>query len=158
MKLDKYTRYFLIAGLLTLGFACDDDDEMEPVAPPVIEESPNVPINNWISAVMNEVYFWLDDIKGPIDPSSAPSDYFEALLNRPTDRFSVIYPNYSELINSLSGVTLEAGYEFTLYLAAQGSENVIAEISYVKRIVSLCCWTHQRRHHHTNKRYDPYGK
>ncbi len=45
----------------------------------------------------------------------------------------MIYPDYQELINSLNGITLEAGYEFNLYREAEGSANVIAEVSYIKR-------------------------
>src|SRR5690606_26075889 len=81
----------------------------------------------------DEVYLWLNDLGTPIAEDSDPEDYFEALLNRPTDRFSVIYPDYQELINSLSGVYLDAGYEFTLYRESASSNNVIAEISYIKK-------------------------
>ncbi|GAA0881043.1 hypothetical protein GCM10009119_40130 [Algoriphagus jejuensis] len=81
---------------------------------------------------MDEVYLWLDDLGTPISKNAEPEDYFEALLNRPTDRFSVIYPDYQELINSLNGVTLESGYEFILYRGNPDTSNVVAEITYVK--------------------------
>src|SRR5690606_7005775 len=70
----------------------------------------------------------------PIAENSDPAAYFEALLNRPTDRFSVIYPDYKELIDALSGVTLDAGYEFLLYWESPASsKNIYAEVSYIKK-------------------------
>ncbi len=116
--------------VLSLGIVFSGCKEEEDTLP-VVESNSNAAINRWISDVMNEVYYWLDDIGTPIDETSEPEEYYEALLFRPTDRFSAIYPNYEELINSLNGINLEAGYEFTLY--REGQENVIAEVSYVKK-------------------------
>ncbi len=82
---------------------------------------------------MDEVYYWLGDLGTPISKDAEPEDYFEALLFRPTDRFSVIYPDYQELINSLNGISLEAGYEFILYRENSTSENVYAEVTYIKK-------------------------
>lgn len=130
MQIKKIIPYFVIALAMSLGYACNNDDDV----PPPVDPSSNEAANRWISAVMNEVYFWLDDIRTPIADTSDPEDYFESLLNRPTDRFSAIFPDYDELIGSLTGVTLEAGYEFTLFRAAPGSDDVIAEISYVKKM------------------------
>ncbi len=129
MKSSKLLTLALLLSLAVVGWSCKDKEDTEPV----IEPSSNIAVNNWILDVMDEVYYWLDDLGTPIAEDEDPEDYFEALLNRPTDRFSAIYPDYDELINGLSGITLEAGYEFQLYLESQGSTNVIAEISYVKK-------------------------
>ena len=129
MKSTKLLKTTLLLSLIVFGWSCKDKDDTDPV----VEPSSDIAINNWILDVMDEVYYWLDDLGTPIADDSDPEDYFEALLNRPTDRFSVIYPDYQELINNLNGITLEAGYEFQLYLESQGSTNVIAEISYVKK-------------------------
>lgn len=129
MKSTKLLKTTLLLSLIVFGWSCKDKDDTDPV----VEPSSEIAINNWILDVMDEVYYWLDDLGTPIADDSDPEDYFEALLNRPTDRFSVIYPDYQELINNLNGITLEAGYEFQLYLESQGSTNVIAEISYVKK-------------------------
>lgn len=122
----------MLLGLLIWGAtSCKDDEEIEPkVEEPV---NPNIAINKWINDVMKEVYLWLAEMKTPIANTSAPEDYFESLLNRPTDRFSVIYPDYQQLINSLNGISLEAGYEFTLYRESSSNNNVIAEITYIKK-------------------------
>jgi carboxyl-terminal processing protease len=129
MKSTKLLKTTLLLSLIVFGWSCKDKDDTDPI----VEPSSEIAINNWILDVMDEVYYWLDDLGTPIADDSDPEDYFEALLNRPTDRFSVIYPDYQELINNLNGITLEAGYEFQLYLESQGSTNVIAEISYVKK-------------------------
>lgn len=116
---------------LVWGVGCQEKEDTEP---PVKEEpNPNIAINKWINDVMKEVYLWLPEMKTPIANTSEPSDYFESLLNRPTDRFSVIYPDYQQLINSLNGISLEAGYEFTLYRESSSNNNVVAEVTYVKK-------------------------
>ncbi|MHA7129970.1 S41 family peptidase [Algoriphagus namhaensis] len=130
MKSSRIPVLLALLAILAIGISCNRDNE----DPPAVDPSSNEAVNRWISEVMNEVYFWLDDIRTPIALESDPEDYFESLLNRPTDRFSAIFPDYGELIGSLTGVTLEAGYEFTLFRAAQGSDDVIAEISYVKKM------------------------
>ncbi|MBM3167670.1 MAG: peptidase [Bacteroidetes bacterium] len=118
---------FLLGGLL----GCKEEEDTLPAVKE--EPNPNIAINNWIYKVMKEVYLWLPEMRTPIATTSDPSDYFESLLNRPTDRFSVIYPDYKALMNSLSGINLEAGYEFTLYRESASNSNVIAEITYIKK-------------------------
>ena len=127
----NYLLRLLFLGMIAFGVVSCKDDETDPV----IEEpeNPNIAVNDWIQAVMDEVYLWLEEMKTPIADTSDPEDYFESLLNRPTDRFSVIYPDYQELINSLNGISLEAGYEFTLYRESSSNSNVIAEVTYIKK-------------------------
>lgn len=127
----KQSKLFTLAFLLGTGFlfSCDPDEDPTPPVDPSTESA----VNDWIFEVMSQVYYWLDDMNTPVAADSEPEDYFESLLNRPTDRFSAIYPNYQDLINSLSGVTLEAGYEFTLLRESQSNENVVAAITYIKK-------------------------
>ena len=99
---------------------------------PQVANSSNEAVNNWVLDVMDEVYLWLDNLGTPIAKNSDPEDYFESLLFRPTDLISVIVSDFQELMNSLNGVNLEAGYEFNLFREDQTSNNVIAEITYVK--------------------------
>jgi len=117
----------ILSGLL---WSCDKDEEQDPIVEePTLEED----INDWIFAVMNEVYYWRQNMRTPIAKTSDPTDYFESLLYNPgeVDRFSVIYPDYEELINSLSGTSLDAGYEFKLF--TPDNELVYAEVIYVKK-------------------------
>jgi carboxyl-terminal processing protease len=126
-----YFRVLLILLLVGGVFACKEKDEIDP--PKKDEPNPNIAINTWINDVMKEVYLWLSEMKTPVANTSTPEQFFESLLNRPTDRFSVIYPDYKQLINSLNGVSLEAGYEFTLYRESSSNNNVVAEITYIKK-------------------------
>jgi carboxyl-terminal processing protease len=118
----------LMLVILPLAFSCDlfKKDEV-PVA-----LSQNEKTNKWIKEVMDEVYYWLEDLKTPIALDSDPEKYFESLLNKPTDRFSRIFPDYRALMNSLSGISKEAGYEFTLARESSENNNVVAFITYVK--------------------------
>ncbi|WP_439487597.1 S41 family peptidase [Algoriphagus sp.] len=129
MKTAIISKTSLLLCLIILLGSCDKKDDPTPRIAPDSNEA----TNNWILAVMSEVYYWLDDIRTPIAVTSDPTQYFNSLLNKPTDRFSVIYPDYQELINSLSGVSLDAGYEFTLFRASESSNDVIAEILYIKK-------------------------
>lgn len=117
--------FFLVAALVS----CQKEEDTLPTLDP----TSNAAANRWILDVMSEVYYWLDDLGTQIDENSDPEEYFEALLNRPTDRFSAIYPDYQELVNALNGISLEAGYEFILFRESNTSDNVIAEISYIKK-------------------------
>ncbi|PZX48858.1 S41 family peptidase [Algoriphagus chordae] len=121
------TAFFLI--LSGLIWSCKDDDK-DPVVEPeaTLEEE----INNWIYDVMDEVYYWRLNLGTPVAATSDPTEYFNSLLYTQEDRFSVIYPDYQELINSLQGISLDPGYEFKLYRDGD-SDNVFAEVLYVKK-------------------------
>lgn len=125
----KISKSLLILVFAVFAFSCQDKEDQLPAVDPGSNEA----ANRWILSVMEEVYLWLDDMRTPIAESSDPEDYFESLLFRPTDRFSVIYPDYQELINSLNGITLDGGYEFTLFRENSTSDNVVAEITYIKK-------------------------
>src|SRR5699024_6259704 len=84
---------------------------------------------NWIYRTMKDVYYWTDEIPSNVNRSKTPEEFFESLLSK-KDRFSAIFPDYDALINSLSGVSMEAGYEFVLAEIGQG--NVIGIVAYVK--------------------------
>lgn len=130
MKSTLLSRAFFFVILSGLLWSCNKDDDKDPVidAELTLEEE----INNWIYDVMDEVYYWRVNLGTPIAATSDPTDYFKSLLYTPTDRFSVIYPDYQELINSLSGISLDPGYEFKLYRIPD-SDDVYAEVLYVKR-------------------------
>ena len=108
--------------ILFLFQACDKDDP----AP-----SGNDHVNSWILENMQKYYYWADDLPANPDKSKAPDEFFESLKS-PQDRFSWIQENFTELLNSLHGVNKEGGFEFALYRVAEGSDQVIMQILYVK--------------------------
>lgn len=66
-----------------------------------------------------------------------PSNYFQSLLyhygQADGDRFSWIQKNYVDLLNSLSGVvTGDIGFEYSGYLISKDSDDVLAQVDYVK--------------------------
>ncbi|WP_425637392.1 S41 family peptidase [Algoriphagus yeomjeoni] len=129
MKSTLISRAVLLALLSGLLWSCNKDGEEDPVIDPsaTLEEQ----INNWIYDVMDEVYYWRQNMKTPIAETSDPTAYFNSLLNTPTDRFSVIYPDYQELINSLQGISLDPGYEAKWY-GVPNSDDVYGEVIYTK--------------------------
>jgi len=131
MKHLKINISALILG--ALAFSCDGQKEEEKKDTAPVQVSQNEKINKWTKDVMDEVYFWLEDLKTPISRNSDPTKYFESLLNTPTDRFSRIFPDYQNLIKSLQGVSKEAGYEITLARESSENNNVLAFITYVKK-------------------------
>ncbi len=100
--------------------ACNEDDE-----------HPNEYVNNWIEVNMDFWYYWNTDLPSKPDKTLAPDEFFESLLSD-DDRFSWIQENYQELLNSLQGVSEEAGYELALYRESMDNNVVIAQIVYIK--------------------------
>ena len=114
-------------------FSCKEDDEIEPDDEEEVIVSPNIAINNWIQAVMEYFYYWNENMGTPIANTADPEQYFDALVFEQEDRFSEIYPNYQELVGNLSGVSTEAGYEFSLLRESETNQNVLALVSYTKK-------------------------
>lgn len=130
-----YNKKYLFLLMMAVGFvfnACKKEDDPVPVDP-VAPVSANAEVNNWIYETMNEYYYWNSTLPSDPEKEQEPDAFFQDLLNRPDDRFSVLVPDYDVLINSLGGVNKEAGYEFDLYLEEEGSDNVIAIVLYAKR-------------------------
>jgi carboxyl-terminal processing protease len=124
-------RFRLLSTPLLLVFvlliSCDDDDN----SPAFSAEK--LYVNSWIKEQMDTWYFWNTTL--PATKAGGvlePDVYFESLLNN-EDRFSWIQDNYQELLNSLKGISQEAGYEFVLYRENESSDNVIAQIVYIKK-------------------------
>ncbi|WP_152425224.1 S41 family peptidase [Nafulsella turpanensis] len=127
---------YAAAILLGMGLFVSCAKEEEEILP-VTEEEPAADttgvaaINDWIYGVMDEVYYWTDQMPEAPDNKQDPSDYFDALLSS-EDRFSFIIPDYEELMNSLNGVNMEAGYEYMLVKEDQSGTGVLAVLLYVK--------------------------
>lgn len=87
-------------------------------------------VNSWIYDNMEFWYYWNNELPSSPNRSLEPPDFFESLLSS-QDRFSWIQDDFQELLNSLQGITKEAGYEFKLY-QEQGTTNVFMQVMYIK--------------------------
>lgn len=134
-KLAFYSLFLLLFLKLSLLSSCVDE-EIAPTPPAEEKEpqldNPNLAINDWIYENMNNFYYWESEMPSQVDKTQEPKDFFESLKSS-NDRFSVIYPDYQELINSLSGVNLEAGYEMKFFRLSETSQEVVGRILYVKK-------------------------
>jgi C-terminal processing protease CtpA/Prc len=106
--------------------ACDKDDDPSPSS---VNQN-DIEINDWIQENMEYWYLWSNELPASPDKNQKPDDFFQSLLTD-DDRFSWIQDDYKELLNSLQGISKEAGFEFVFY-KENGSENVVAQILYVK--------------------------
>jgi C-terminal processing protease CtpA/Prc len=111
-----------------LSQACDKND---PAPATSNKSTPNGHVDNWIYDNMKYWYYWTNDITSKPDSTQDPEPFFKSLLSS-EDRFSWIQDNFTDLINELRGVTKEPGFEFALYKESQTSNNVIAQVLYVK--------------------------
>jgi carboxyl-terminal processing protease len=128
--IQKYKSHWLYAVVLllaTLSFSCDEKDP----APVAAAANTNTKVNSWIKEEMDFWYLWNSQLPAAPDKSVDPETFFNS-LKVSEDRFSWIEPNYKELLNSLQGISKEAGYEYVLYKENESSENVILQVIYVK--------------------------
>jgi C-terminal processing protease CtpA/Prc len=115
----------ILLALLTVISSCEQHD---PVSDEIIQ---NQNVNEWILDNMKTWYFWSDKLPSKTNKNMNPDAYFESLLYKAEDRFSWIQENFTELQESLSGIQMEAGYDYSLgMLEAEG--DLIGLINYVK--------------------------
>ena len=129
MKIKPAYLILLTLFSLTLSISsCKKDPKETPV-------KKNLYVQNWILANMEYFYLWNDKIPANADTTMEPEPFFYSLLytGPDGDRNSWIEADYTKLQNELSGINKEAGYDFKLYLAAQGSSNIIGQITYIKK-------------------------
>lgn len=112
--------------LLVFVTACQEDDPS-----PDASVTQNVKVNEWILENMQYWYLWNNQLPTSLDKKADPETFFRSLLNS-QDRFSWIQDNYQELLNSLQGISKEAGYEYVLYKENESSSNVLVQVLYVK--------------------------
>lgn len=116
----------VLAPAFILSGCSDDNDDISPV-----QNANNSYVNDWIQENMEYWYLWNTSLPDDVDKNIDPAEYFTALTNK-DDRFSWIQENYQELLNSLNGISKEAGYEYVLYKENESGETVVAQILYVK--------------------------
>jgi len=128
MKNHRNTFFCLtLLSLLVFGFSCQKEDPLS--KDPTI--AANQKINSWILDSMQIFYLWNDQMPAKVDKTLNPNDFFKSLLYK-DDRFSWIQENFTDLLDMLSGVQMEAGYDFTLMRLSSDSQDVIGIINYVK--------------------------
>ena len=134
MIINPSNRQFILIPLLAALLLGACREEEEPVVEEVVVEeiSRNASINEWIQEEMDIYYLWLENMRNAGSKEKEPEDYFEALLYRPTDRFSDIFQSATELTDGLGGTSTESGYEFGLFTTPTQGQ-VIAEVTYIKR-------------------------
>jgi len=135
---------FIFAILLFIGissfFACQDDLDD-------IEVPRELKINDFIWKGLNLYYYWQADVTDLSDSRfanqgelnaylngfSSQEDLFYSLLNNypTTDRFSVIFSDYTVLEGVLSGNTTNNGVDYQLLRKAEGSDEVFGWVRYI---------------------------
>jgi C-terminal processing protease CtpA/Prc len=121
----KISLTLILLALLTIISSCKDDD-------PVSDEiSRNRNVNDWILENMKTWYLWSDKLPSKTNKNLNPVDYFESLLYKKEDRFSWIQENFIELKEMISGIQMEAGYDYSLGQVEE-SNDVMGLINYVK--------------------------
>ncbi|MEZ0007530.1 carboxyl-terminal processing protease [Flavobacterium sp. 28YEA47A] len=135
---------FIFAILLFIGisgfFACQDDLDD-------IEVPRELKINDFIWKGLNLYYYWQADVTDLSDSRfanqgelnaylngfSSPEDLFYSLLNNypNTDRFSVIFSDYTVLEGVLSGNTANNGVDYQLLRKTEGSDEVFGWVRYI---------------------------
>jgi C-terminal processing protease CtpA/Prc len=127
-----------ILSILFLTTSCSKDEDL-------IDTTVNDDINYFVWKGLNTYYLWqkdkpvladnrfdnLNELYRHFRNFSSPESSFESLLNRPTDRFSVIVNDYIALENAFQGITLNNGMEFGLVRYTTTTTNVFGYVRYV---------------------------
>jgi len=138
MKL-KLRLFYILLILGLFFFSCSQEDDIIPDndGGDSTTISERLTVNEWILESMQLYYFWNDEIPSNTNLSLNPADYFNSLLfrfdavNNPEgDRFSFISEDAEELISSLSGEVLATGMELRLLFKEEGSNEIIAQVTY----------------------------
>jgi C-terminal processing protease CtpA/Prc len=124
-NIKKLLYLFSLLSFLILNFSCEKDD-------PIREKTENANINNWILENMKTYYLWNDHIPQNTNKSLDPADYFSSILYKAEDRFSWIQENYTDLLDLLSGIEMEAGYNYLVMRTSENSQDLVGIINYIK--------------------------
>ena len=122
----KFNWLFLLPFLL-IAFSCNPDDDHS-----AQEIEKNKIVNEWIKENMDVLYYWNTKMPAGKNMKVFPADYFESILYKQEDHFSFIAEDFAQLMETLSGVQLEAGYDFTLFYEDEKMQNLYGLINYIK--------------------------
>jgi len=123
----KKSSIILLCSILLMTYSCRNDD-----TPGTETLRKNKYVNEWIQEWMDVVYLWNTRMPVQKNKTIDPANYFESLLYKAEDRFSYIAPDFTQLYDQLSGVQMEAGYDYTLFRASATNEDVLGVINYIK--------------------------
>jgi C-terminal processing protease CtpA/Prc len=132
----KHKHFSFLIVLSLLIFSCTKSD---------VDTPEDLKLNNFIWKGLNAYYLWQEDIavlqdtrfssqselNNYLNGFAVPENLFESLLNRPADRFSVIYDDYVALENSFQGLNLSSGMEFGLVRYKDTPSNIFGYVRYV---------------------------
>lgn len=124
--------------LFVIPFGCSDmDDNAVPTS---------LEIKDFVWKGMNLYYLWQADVPDLADerfanqsqlnsflePFASPTDLFNSLrVPSPTDRFSVIYSDYTALEGALSGTTLNNGMDYGLRYKTGSTTDIYGWVRYI---------------------------
>lgn len=130
---------FLLLLCIGFVFSCNTDDDNK--VPREIE------VQDFVWKGLNLYYLWKDDVPNLADDRFGsqeqqnsflkgypnPADLFNSLLYQrgTTDRFSVIYNDYTVLEQVLTGSNKNNGVDYGLFRKTSGSEEVIGWVRYI---------------------------
>ncbi|HEU4497258.1 MAG TPA: S41 family peptidase [Flavobacterium sp.] len=135
-------KYIAILALAAASgfYSCQDDLDD-------IKVPDSLKINDFVWKGLNLYYYWQADVSNLSDARfsnqselnsflkdfSSPENLFSSLLyDYPnTDRFSVIYSDYSVLEGVLNGVTANNGVDYQLVRKSAGSDEIIGWVRYI---------------------------
>lgn len=128
----------LLLMLFVIPFGCSDmDDNAVPTS---------LEIKDFVWKGMNLYYLWQADVtdlgddrfanqsqlNAYLEPFSSPTDLFNTLrVPSPTDRFSVIYSDYTVLEGVLSGNTLNNGMDYGLRYKTGSTTDIYGWVRYI---------------------------
>lgn len=138
----KYILLFLIlCGSSLVLTSCSKDDQDDVISE---EDSTGLGVNKFVYKGLSAFYLYKDKNRVLADnyfsneqeqneylnTFDAPEDLFSELIYK-KDRFSLIIPDYEELLKSLNGISRNNGMNFVLYHLKQGSNEVFGVVRYV---------------------------
>lgn len=129
---------FILSAFVLFLQSCDKDDSLRIPS--------NLEIQDFVWKGLNLYYYWQEESPDLADNRFAtqsqlntfltgypqPEVLFEHLLvDRTTDRFSVIFSDYQQLEDILQGTAKSNGVEYALYETSAGSESVFGFVRYI---------------------------
>ena len=126
IRKSQYWFLFLILFSPLSFYSCKDDKDDDLIPEEVLL------INKFIHENMTFAYYWNKEMPN-LDPDKQPDseEYFDALLYKSIDKWSIITDDVDGLLEYFSGVRKSVGYSYRLYKLSDSSKDLIAFIEYV---------------------------